>query len=83
MRGRDLIRRILPLVFVFFSGPVSLVLEDETLTEDIEFLRYVGHGNGGGGGGGGSNSGYGGYGDPMATGVSGRSRRPPAWRRDD
>lgn len=71
-----------------FPGPVSLVLEDEDLMEDIDFLKYSGYdrnsGGGGGAGGGvsGSSGGYNAYGMPPG-GISGRARRPPAWRRDD
>ena len=72
-------------------GHVSIVLDEDTLLEDIDLLRYAvnesnsssssGGGASGGASGGGGGSGYGGY--DMSPGVSGRARRPPAWRRED
>lgn len=72
-------------------GHISLVLDEDLLLEDIDLLRYAandnsngggaGGGASGGGSGGGGSGGYGGY--DMSPGVSGRARRPPAWRRED
>ncbi|CAN0136121.1 unnamed protein product, partial [Ectocarpus fasciculatus] len=69
---------------------ISLVLEDDALSEDIDFLRYSdrdggGDGGGGGGGGGGGSSHGGGAGGSGGYTYSenGRARRPPGWRRDE
>ena len=66
---------------------ISIVLDDEVLSEDIDFLRHPdregSNRGGGGGGGGGAGAGGAGAGSGYAYAENGRTRRAPGWRRDE
>lgn len=71
------------------ADAISIVLDDDVLSEDIDFLRYSDRegnnrgGGGGGGGGGGARAGGAGGGSGYAYAENGRTRRAPGWRRDE